>query len=431
MNVRELSRHNAKNTANLGVEPMSLLFSSSPSRFLPAILWLGLLAWIVRVTVFSRLRQGGDFASVDVYAGLQIAIVFVLFILLLLNRRSYDVMSKILPTSMFLLILYYFVCVLSVGWSVLPQYSLFRSFEFLVLFVATVTAFSCSANLVKAERTYLFINIIVMVLGIYFNLKVHHFQATLSTLHTNSYSASAGMIFTYCFGEYFRAEQDRKKLLRCYMTMSLVGIVLGTSSGSILAVIGGCCLALFFNRSYVAVSLLMCIAIIFLVFDIDLAFVKQLIFYGKSEQSIQTGTGRIPTWIAHFRIFMKKPFLGNGFSVLSTASGKVLLSAPHNSLFSAALGTGLFGISFVVAFIIKLFFELVPTSTKRIPGGVGSAAALATGFVNSLSNPYLFDRWEESSLTFSCMLSFFTVFVLLPYRQKKQHQKMRTTLNRS
>lgn len=392
--------------------------STTKSRLIPFLIWSGLLAWILRVTIFVRRRPGGEFASVDVYAAFQIFIVFCLLFLLLSNKRSFVVVSKIWSKSVFILMTYYLVCAISSIWSFLPQYTLFRSFEFLVLLLATVVALSFSANFLTAERTLLLVSLIVVLLGILAQLKMTGYQTSLDKLHTNSYSASAGMIFTYCFGEYFRAKEKRKRTLKRYMFISLFGVALGTSSGSILAVLGGCCLVLFFNRNYTLVSIFTCIGIIILSLDIDLALLKQIIFYGKSEQAVRTGTGRFIMWQDYFHVFLKKPFLGFGFAVLSTAKGSVISSQPHNSLFSAALGTGIIGISFVFAFLVKVFFELIQTIMKRIPGGVGSAAAIATGFANSLSNPYLFDKWEESSLTFSCLLAFFILFVLLPYRQK-------------
>jgi hypothetical protein len=46
-------------------------------------------------------------------------------------------------------------------------------------------------------------------------------------------------------------------------------------------------------------------------------------------------------------------------------------------------------------------------------------AALAAGFVNSQTNPFIFDIFEETSIVFSSFIALFALFVVIPGKRQE------------
>jgi len=137
-------------------------------------------------------------------------------------------------------------------------------------------------------------------LSIYVNLKFSGFSFSLAALPTNSYSASAAILFCYCLGEYFSSEGDRKKTLRRYAVFALTALAIGTRAASNIAAFFGVLLLLFFCRKFsllgVGLLILGVLLLLLFVIDIDFSFIKDLLFPGKDEAEIETMRGRLPMW---------------------------------------------------------------------------------------------------------------------------------------
>jgi len=71
--------------------------------------------------------------------------------------------------------------------------------------------------------------------------------------------------------------------------------------------------------------------------------------------------------------------------------------------------------------------EFMRSTRERRPGAIGCAAAISTGLVNSLAMPLIFDEWEESSLVLVSVITFMTLYVILPYRKGKAQKKFSDT----
>lgn len=411
---------------------ISPTYGRAHSRVLPFVLWVLLFAWLVRITVFVRRRAGTEFADIDLLAGIQIFIVLVVLIIVLLSARALPILSKTAGTSVRALFFYYILSALSALWSPLPEYSLYRAFEFMILFMAVLLALSYAPNLVKAERIVLIVSLISITLTMYPYFIRLGFPTSLGAWHTTAYSASAAMLFCYCLGEYFQSDKNRKKILRWVGFVALAVLVLGTSAGSNVAASFGVLIVAFLRRNtaliFIGCILLLVMLPVFLFGEIDdsAVAVRGVLFPGKSEAQIYSLRGRVPFWKQMFTVFLDSPFFGHGFAIFTTGRGRVLPGNPHNSLFSVLLGTGILGMLAVIVYGFRLLREFYRTTVKRLRGAVGCTAAICTGLINSLSTPLVLEQWEEASFVFAAMTAFSILFVYLPFKSKEKEQKKKT-----
>jgi len=208
----------------------------------PLALWITVLIWVIRVTVFVRQRPGSQFSEIDILAGVQIMMVFITIVILLVSGRALNVWGRISGTSV---------------------------------------------RFLKAEKTMLIVSTFVILLSIYVNVHFHGFSTSLESWHTNSYSASAAIIFTYCLGEYFNSDKRRKRVLKWFGLLALCALILGTSTASFFAAMAGMALIAFLKRSVVLLIVwmatlgVMVIAIFLL--GTDLGGIRDFIFHGLSE----------------------------------------------------------------------------------------------------------------------------------------------------
>jgi O-antigen ligase len=413
-----------RKSPKISAAQIQTVFGNNKARFIPIVIWIALIAWVTRNTIFVRQRSGSDFAQIDILAGVQISLVLLVVFAGLLSKRALPVWFKTSGTSLRMLFIYYFICAISAIWSPLPTFTMYRSIEFMAMLMGAVIALTYATDFIKAERTFLLVSVIVIVLGMLLIVKFYGLSTSLRHWHTNTYTASAAMVLCYCFGEYFNCEKSRKRLLKWVGFFALAVVVLGTSSSSFIAVIMGVLFTAMLYRKvalFVIGSLFMLVILLVnMLVTIDLSVLFPVLFPGKSETEIYTLTGRVQMWESFFDLILESPTIGHGFAVLSTGRGGVFSADPHNSIFSVLLGTGLIGLIVVLIYFFRLLREFFRTSFLRLPGAIGCGAGLATGLVNTLTMTLVLDEWEESSLIFACLSALLVFFVLLPYRRKNR-----------
>lgn len=415
--------------------PQSMV-SQNGSQKVAWLIWIAHFAFIIRQKIFQRGRL--DFDTLDTYAAVDVGIVAILMIILLLSSRTFQVLTKAFKLSVFWMLLYYMVCALSATWSLRPAYSLYRSVEFMVFFVSLVIALSYSSGFEKAERRVLFLSILSVFLQMGLHMR-DGIPLSLAAWHTNAYSASAVVIFVYCASEYlasakqrFAEHRMRRKILFLFGSLSFSLLVLGTSSASNIAALFGLAVILLVQRKVGLVILIVCLTLPFFVLGNGLDLLKEAVFPGKSEQAIDTLGGRTMAWSYYIEKIAASPFLGYGLGVSPIGVEDVLGSGiggsqsgddevgvaySHNFVISILIGTGFIGFSVFLVFLVKLAAELISTLRCNIKGSLGILAAMAAGFVNSLSMPMIADRWVTASFAF---MSIFALFILYVYPRSCQ-----------
>lgn len=392
--------------------------NSSRRHYLAWLLLFCIFAIMVRQTLLVRQRATTvDFSAVDTYAGLDITAVCLAAFVLLLSGSLFRTLSSLRRTPAMWLCGYYLVCAASVIWSAAPVYSLYRATEYLVLFLATCAAVAQYQDFAGAERTFLRVAAVTILLQMGVTLRLVGFSLSLQAWHTNSYSATAAILFCYCLGEYLAMtgaersqDKERSRQLRLFGIFSFGALALGTSAASNVAAAVGCLLIFLALRR---LSLLL--TGFFLGFFVLLwggaDFFRELLFPGKSEYAIETATGRTMIWELYWHKFLQSPILGYGFGIISGGRDKAFAALSHNSLFTVLIGTGSVGLALFGLFSLRLWWTTLGKVWRRGPGTVGFAGALAAAFVNCLGMPMMADRWISTSVVFVWLLGLFLLHV--------------------
>jgi len=298
---------------------------------------------------------------------------------------------------------------LSSSWSSLPQFTIYKSFEYAALLLSIFIALSFEKNYESAEKKVLLLATITLFCGIFLHIKTNNYQISISSLHTNQYSATAAMISAYCLGEYLKAYSSRKKTLKRFGIVGLFFLVVGTSTASNIAFLCGVVLNFFFvGKLLFAFAGIWVLVILVLVgnyvFETDFGFLTQVLAPGKTEKHLETASGRLMIFEYYKSRIFKSPYIGYGFAVIEKEKGILGPGLTHNSILSVLLGTGLFGMLFYCLFLIKLGIESLRSIAAKRQGSIGSTAAIVTGLVNSLAIPLVADYWMEPSFSFCCFL---------------------------
>jgi hypothetical protein len=378
-------------------------FLAKRERSFSLLFLLLTLFLVMRVTVFVRQRSGSEFASIDTLAILQIGVVGCTFLLILDAPRLKQSWFWFAKSAGVALFLYYVVAVGSGLWSSFPLYSIYRSLEFLCQFYAIYLAIFYSVHFYAAEKKVILTALVVILLGVAKHLKLSGFTISIGALHTNSYSASAAMLFCYCLGEYLTAEKRRKRLLRIMAIVGLFFLSIGTSSASNVAALAGVAVVALFSKNKTLLVLALCGGIVAF-FLLSLDDITRILFPGKTDQAIMTMTGRASIWDMYINMIEIKPLLGYGFAA-STRMAERYMTNTHNGYLAVVLGTGLFGASVFLIACWRIVQENVINWKKKLIGSTGCFAALTAGLVNNLALSLVGEQWTPATMTFALFLA--------------------------
>ena len=245
-------------------------------------------------------------------------------------------------------------------------------------------------------------------------------------LHTNSYSVAAyvGTILSYCAFKNFGA-----KSALFYFFFNLLALLVGTSSASYISFI--IALSVLFTSSYKGIRLgktfsvlIVCGLIYYFVGD----YIKELVFFNKSEEAIKTGTGRAQIWSVFIEAWTKQPWFGYGFFVgersFSFFSGQeISYMSAHNGYLSLLVNTGVLGLLLYSPLFIKSLWRGFVNSNKGLYGMLSSAmfACLIGVLVNNYAYPILGSDWNYA---FPPIIAL--IVLLNTFDRKKQSQIIKT-----
>jgi O-antigen ligase len=362
------------------------------------MLLAGAIIVVVRIAVFMRRRD--DFFTVDAYA--MVEVVFTLAMVFLLASKPEVLVwawKRLSSTSGMPFLLFYLISIASALWSQMFAYSAFRSLEFASqTFALFIVMFLARGN---AERENTLIKLCVAV------LLLEVFGSLISGLgfRSNSYSASAAMLFSYGFGELLGAEGKRRIRMIVISSVGFVFVVLGLSLASLWSLLFGVFLAVLVSSRHRALMLLAGPLILALLFCLP-GLKEEVLYRGKTQEEFTTMTGRSALWKSYWDAFCERPTLGYGYAVGSRTQGIVYQTNTHSSFFAVIMGSGLVGLSICAWALLLGTKEGVAAARNHLPGGVGCFCALGTGLLNSMSISLLAESWCPPAFVFITVYAF-------------------------
>jgi hypothetical protein len=376
------------------------------------LLWVTAVGLIARVTL--GIRQRTDFMDIDILAGIEIACVGLTLAILVITGRWSLLYRRIAGTSAAILLLYYVLGSISAAWSPYLTFSLFKGVEALSQMLAVLLILSYARSFKSAEKQVLLMACLMILLSIGKQItiieRVGESVSDWHNWHSNAYTAPSAMLACYCLGELMASAGVRRKRLLFGFCFGLFGVVLGTSSGSIIAAMIGVGAAAMISRKPGVLVLCAIVVGLALIFG-GSEGIRSVLFPGKTQIEIDTMSGREDLWAAYWEEIQKSIVFGRGFAILSRITSFMYTTNTHNSFIAAMGSIGLVGLFVQLYWMIKMGAEAVRSAVKRYPGSVGCLAALLAGVINSQSCAYLGEGWTEATFTFVAFLGLHILFV--------------------
>jgi hypothetical protein len=176
--------------------------------------------------------------------------------------------------------------------------------------------------------------------------------------------------------------------------VSCLALAVSTSIGSIAAaVVGLCVVGLLVRPGALGLALLAGLWVMVLAGP---NAIKEVVLAHRSEQAIHNVTGRTILWTEMSEGFKGSPWIGVGFAVGPHTFGRA--SNSHNSVVSAAVGTGTLGLLIVFVYVWMQWRELWCSRPWSRLGGAGALASVLAAWTNSLTYPVIFDQWTGTAV---------------------------------
>ena len=367
------------------------------------------LAMVMRITIFMRGRYYGDFNQVDSYKLVNIIVTFAM-ILVLIAMLHDDVVRVIRNSGSAVkcIIFYYFFCAIVGSFSPSLDYAVFRTFEFLAFFLAIMLIIRKYNDFFHAEKiVLLWVSLILLA-----NFAGHIRLNGWDYLHTNIYSLTAVLLFTYSFGELTSAAGKRKKILIVLSSISLVAVLMGTSTGTNIALVSGI-IVLFLLSSSHRRYMLIIIPVLILVCGWN--SLLGVILGNKTSEQIVNLANRANVWKFSWGLFIQHPFFGYGLNVATREYSSMNLEShilsSHNSYIEALLAGGILGAGVLFFGYFVLLRDLLASVRKRSDGSLGCCAAAVVLLINGISTPTIGYTITSPGIAFAFILALFVYHV--------------------
>jgi hypothetical protein len=306
--------------------------------------WLLLLLPIFLYAV-HRQREAEKVDVVDASAVAQIAMtgLCAMHVLYRCFRSAKTIRTMLTATPLRWLFIYGILAIVSVTWSGMPSLTAFRSVQFMVYLLLLCDALAATKDVTGVLRLQIGY---ALIAGVFWELV--DVSGGLTALHSS-------MVPGLAVGAVLTGWLAPGRSWRIFYAVVVLICLVGSSSGAFLAIILGVAAAAMLLRGRVAaIGCLIIGALIvgLLLFPQELG---QVVFYGKSDQNIQTASGRVPVWQELIGdVVDQHPFLGFGFAygeVRARLFGKGFkLMHMHSAAMSALMNLGAVGVVLLLLF---------------------------------------------------------------------------------
>jgi hypothetical protein len=338
-----------------------------------------LLLYPVLLALVSRAREPWQAYEVDASALIQIAFTAIcgvyVCVLLLAPRQACKVI--LLRRPMVWLFAYGALGIVSAAWSGRPDFTFYRAAELTIFLVLSVDAMTRAREPLAMVKFQMVFATVVVLLGTFIPSRL-----SIAAMHSSEVPGTVA-------GVAFLGILVRGLFWRVLYAGVLVAILFGTSSAtfvSLLVGLGVMMLSMRGRRAIVGGLVLASVVGLGVVskFDFD-----RYVFWGKSQQDIKTGSGRLLVWEWVIREKVaERPVLGYGFGVGETLARRsdprestLQMMHMHSAGMSALVNLGGVGLFLLLMTLLGVGRGAWKLSRARAgPALVGATAAV---FVNS------------------------------------------------
>lgn len=330
-----------------------------------------------------RQRELEELYTIDTSAMLQIIAngLFGIYAFTLLLRLMPTFKKYLFKKPLIWFLLYISLALFSFLWSDRPAYTLYRASEvliFLILIAYSMISLNTLENMIKFQ---LFFGFILVVLWHFLNFR---YGFSFDTMHDPLVSGTV-------VGIAFLGWIVKGNIWRLLYIAILLSIILATSSATYLSLIFGIGIVLIFRKGKIRFFAILLIILVFSFMMLYGLNYLDLIFWGKSEENIQTATGRLPVWQWVLEeVVPKKPVLGYSFGqgeaiarVFDISYTGLRVIHMHNVAISALVNLGITGFLSILMFIFYVFKSIL--HLKQFPWRAYYLAATFAIILNALS----------------------------------------------
>lgn len=330
-------------------------------------------------------------------------------------KESNNLRPAIRATQSYLV--FHIFALLSFLWTIFPDYkALFsKSLELVSSYMLVSVIMWKIKNRKKAMLYLLYLCTIGASIG-YFS-KVIAFGNLLVHTNTHSLIAAMGALMAWKMRDIYNIPY-----LNYFAYWNLFMLLMGTSSASYIAFIAGLFVMLSSSKRGVNIPKLVFTLLLFGAFYYffkDLVF--EYVFYGKSREAVESGTGRQIIWNIVITAWQQHPLLGLGYVVgerhLVDMTGLPAAYSTHNGFLSVLLGTGIVGSVIFGWFYLKTIMINVQGtfSSKYGTEMIILLSMLTVVTVNNLSFPAVGSEWNY---TLPPILGLFALIHTMKYKRR-------------
>lgn len=374
----------------------------------------------ILIFIVKRRRDLEDFAAVDTSALLQIIFTVLIFGLVLHTffTKGFVKFSFIKLNPNRFLLGYVLFCFLSLFWTPNINITLYRAFEMLVyLILISWTVYNLFMRLDAQNMAEWLVFWAIWAIGwsVATNVKI----IGLDFLR-NPFDAAR---LDYPVAIFFALILSKRKVFKWLI---LILAFFSFSNKIYLGFTLGLAGFLFGNAKYKGLIFMGMIVSLGVLSFIDFEeLLKQTVFIGRREVSLEDSTGRYYVWQVSWKAFLESPWIGHGFVA---GENEVLYSKfqgainSHNFLFSGLLGTGILGTLFLLGYfwtIFKMGFKSIWPKNNWKPAILGT---LIMSLVVSLTAPGVGSRVYGSWISVVLVLTLVAA-LFYKFKQEKRQRK--------
>lgn len=311
---------------------------------------------------------------------------------------------------------YLLLALASTLWSYTPALSFFMSFEKLTFMVALFAVLSQFRTFENAERMFVYLMTGILL----FNGVIPRVMGHMAFIgHDLQQGSCAAICFSYCCGELLTHKTNSKhryKMLKSAIIISIFFLAISTSGGANASAAFGFGVAMLFSGNLILGILISALGVSVFYFSDWFDSIFKFLMAGKSEEDIQSSTGRAYIWDIVKQFGAEKPVLGWGHAALEryiTDNGPITLVDLHSNYYGAYGNTGFVGL---VLLVIHHVTAIIYTFGKRLkPGYVGLLCAICCTTLNGYSYGFLVGKTAIITIAYFAVLVMAFVYSNVKY----------------